>query len=629
MCGIAGIFNFSGPASEDRIKAMTNCLAHRGPDSDGFFLDEGLALGHRRLSIIDLSTAANQPFADPTGRYVMVFNGEIYNYKQVKALIADYPFWTTSDTEVLLAGYIRWGPACLDHLRGMFAVAIFDRQAQELFVARDRLGVKPLYFYHDENVFLFASEIRSLLATGIPGKKLNEAAILDYFHYQSVPYPHTLIQNIMQLEAGSWMKITRQSTEKVKYWNVASSALSGSASSTSAILSGGTDLSRIKASVRELLLQSVERRLVSDVPVGAFLSGGIDSSVVVGLMAEAGQGRPNTFNIAFEEEQYDESSYAEMVARKFGANHTRILLKPDDFLAGLPDALDAMDSPSGDGVNTYIVSKAIRSSGIKVALSGVGGDELFAGYPFFGQYLKLRKNDWLWKIPAGLRRAAAGIIAPGADGKKGRMMQLLKMKDASIENAYPIFRQIVSPSLTHKLLRPTGPWPDLTSVERELLDNKKDIDRLPLLSQVSVAEYLGYTQHTLLKDTDQMSMAVSLEVREPFFDQDLVEYVLGIPDKYKEPTYPKSLMVEALKPLLPDEIVHRKKQGFLFPWNSWLKNELRSFSETRLQNMSQRPFVNGDALMAYWRRFLQEDNSVRWSELWLFIVLECWLERNV
>src|SRR5260221_2136067 len=291
------------------------------------------------------------------------------------------------------------------------------------------------------------------------------------------------------------------------------------------------------------------------------------------------------------------------------------------------NALQAMDTPSGDGINTYVVSKTIRRNGMTVALSGVGGDELFAGYPFFDQFLQLQKSNWLWKAPAPLRKLAAGLL-PMAPGKKERLSQLLQSPSAAIDNDYPVVRQVLPPVLLQSLTSLPVSAGLRTCIQQELNGKRQDLSRLPLLSQVSAAEYLGYTQHTLLKDTDQMSMAVSLEVREPFFDQDLVEFVLGVPDWVKKPVYPKSLLVESLKPLLPDEVVFRKKQGFLFPWNIWLKNELRSFCDAHLKNIAQRPFVKGDQLMAYWHRFLAGDKNNRWSELWLFVLLEHWLEKN-
>ena len=626
MCGIAGILNFKDvPANEGHIRQMTGAMSHRGPDADGILVEGPLALGHRRLAIIDLSPDSNQPFTDNSGRYVMVFNGEMYNFREVKPTIHDYDFKTTGDTEVLIAAYAKWGPDCITHFRGMFTFAIWDRQEKELFVARDRMGVKPLYYYIDQGKFIFASEIRAILASGQVKRQLDPSALLDYFSYQSISSPASPVEGIRQLEAGTWMKIKSGRQEKRVYWDVTT------ARTTDFDFS---DRQQVQRKIRDLTLQSVERRLVSDVPVGAFLSGGIDSSAVVGLMAEAGSSRPNTFNVSFDEKEFDESHYAELIAKKFNTQHTRLLMKPTVFLDELQNALDAMDTPSGDGINSYVVSKAIRRNGMTVALSGVGGDELFAGYPFFAQYLQLQRIKGWWTLPAGLRQMLANTWAGRqAQGKKARMKQLLELPSMSIDHSYPVFRQMLSPHLIQQLTtladnhRPTTPTTP-TIVGQELSARSGELRRLPLLSQVSAAEYLGYTQHTLLKDTDQMSMAVSLEVREPFFDQDLVEFVLAIPDQLKKPTYPKSLLVESLKPLLPDEIVFRKKQGFVFPWEVWLRTELKTFCEERLQRIAQRPFIQGPALMAYWKRFLAGDKDIRWGEIWLFVVLEYWLEKN-
>jgi len=632
MCGIAGIFNFKQDSSDPAaIRRMTDAMAHRGPDATGYYSDGSVSLGHLRLSIIDLSTAANQPFEDNSGRYHIVFNGEIYNYQYVRSLLTDYTFNTNGDTEVIIAAYAKWGPACLDHFRGMFAFAIWDRQEKELFIARDRMGVKPLYYYKDDERLVFASELRGILASGLTPRKLDRRAVIEYFTYQSVSYPFSPVEGILQLEAGSWIKTKNGQLEKQVYWDVTDNAVDFDFS----------DKAAVQQRIRQLMLQSIERRLVSDVPVGAFLSGGIDSSAVVGLMAEAGASRPNTFNIAFREEEYDESGYAELVAKKFNTIHTKILLQPTVFLDELRSALDAMDTPSGDGINTYVVSKAIREKGMTVALSGAGGDELFAGYPFFGTYLQLQAKKGFWKVlPGGVREAAAGLLlGSNAGGRKARLRQLIELSSVTIDEVYPVFRQILSPALLEELTTLAdgagaagsgagSGEPGHTAVEDILSGKRERLQRMPLLSQVSAAEYLGYTQHTLLKDTDQMSMAVSLEVREPFFDQDLVEFVLAVPDRWKKPEYPKSLLVESLKPMLPDEIVFRKKQGFLFPWAHWLRQDLRSFADQHIRRMAERPFISGDQLIRYWERFLAGDSNVRWAELWLFIVLDYWLEKN-
>jgi asparagine synthase (glutamine-hydrolysing) len=615
MCGIAGILYFNDrPVEKQLIQRMTDEMAHRGPDAEGIFLDRELAFGHRRLSIIDLSDAANQPFDDESGRYVIIFNGEIYNYAEIKPSLSDYPFRTHGDTEVILAGYIKWGAECLTHLRGMYTFAIWDKVERELFVARDRLGVKPLYYYKNENQFVFASEIRAILTVEGIERKLDHGAIAEYFRYQSVGFPFSSIQGISQMEAGTWMLVKKGKIQSQKYWDPSKRNFEFEFAHKK----------DVEKKVKELMLQSVKRRLVSDVPVGAFLSGGIDSSAIVGLMVEAGDTSPNTFNISFDESEFDESEYANIIAKKFNTRHTQIRLKPEVMLEELTNALDAMDSPSGDGINTYVVSKAIHDKGIRVALSGLGGDELFAGYPIFSNYIRLQQKRWIWDAPLMVRKFAGHFIGKGE--KKDRMRQLISLSSQGVENSYPVLRQIVSPATLKKLTYLNGH--DSQTFVKQLLAKKDDLARLPFYSQVTAAEYLGYTQQTLLKDTDQMSMANSLEIREPFFDQDLVEFVMSVPDHFKVPVYPKSLLVESLKPLLPDEIVHRKKQGFLFPWNRWIKKELRSFCDEQIRRMAQRDFIHGERLRTTWGLFLNGDKNIRWTEIWLFVVLNYWMEKN-
>ncbi len=617
MCGIAGILQTNDLSSDQGIiHLMTNAMAHRGPDADGFYQEGKISLGHRRLSIIDLSDSANQPFIDNTGRFVIVFNGEMYNFKEVKSQLPQYPFKTSGDTEVLLAAFSTWGPSCIKLFKGMFAFALWDKQEEALYICRDRMGVKPIYYYQNQSVFIFASEVRAILASGLVPRKLDKNALSDYFSFQSFGYPASPIVGVKQLEAGSYIKICKGKTEKIVYWELGAEN----------IQNDFNDISAVKKNIHNLLSNAVERRLVSDVPVGAFLSGGIDSSTVVGLMAQVSQARPATFNISFSEKEYDESAYAQMVAKKFNTRHSTIGLKPEIFLDELENALNAMDSPSADGPNTYVVSKAIRNAGITVALSGIGGDELFAGYPFFKRYLQLQKRKALFDHSGLLRKATAGILNKTRSGKNHRIASFLSGNKMNISNVYPEFRRILSPVLINQLTKLN--WNGESYLHQELIKHHEVFEKLPLLSQVSAAEYVGYTQQTLLKDTDQMSMAVSLEVREPFFDHDLVEYILQIPDNIKFPIYPKSLLVESLKPLLPDEIVHRKKQGFLFPWQLWMKQQLKTFCEIRIENLCKRDFINGTNLKVYWKRFLENDPDVRWSELWLFVVLEYWMEKN-
>ncbi|MCF1716406.1 asparagine synthase (glutamine-hydrolyzing) [Flavihumibacter sp. RY-1] len=615
MCGIAGILSFtdSNPL-EEQIHSMTDAIAHRGPDADGHFVEGRIALGHRRLSIIDLSPSGNQPFSSANNRYQLVFNGELYNFQEVKATITDHSFKSTGDTEVLVEAWSRWGLAALPKFKGMFAFAIWDRQEETLWLVRDRLGVKPLYFAEQSNCLLFASEIRSILASGLVKKELNTDALAGYFRYQSVPGPNTIIKGIQELKAGCWMKIKAGKIETGSWWDIQSRTA----------FTPPESRQQAQSEILRLLRSAVEQRLVSDVPVGAFLSGGIDSSAVVALMAEVSSRPPETFNISFSEKGFDESGYAELVAKKFNSRHHTILQKPEYMLDNLLPALAAMDTPSGDGINSYVVSKAIREAGITVALSGIGGDELFAGYPFFRQFRQVQKYKSAWALTTPVRTLMASLLGSGSS-RKDRLKQLLQVPSPQIENLYPIFRQIITPAGHHKFIRIGLPAAD--PVQRAL-QNLERLHDFPEYSQVSIAEYLGYTQYTLLKDTDQMSMAVSLEVREPFFDHELIEYVLQIPDQLKEPAFPKQLLVESLGERLPHEVVHRRKQGFVFPWEQWMKTELRSFCDAEIQELSKRDFINGPALQVQWQQFLKGDPSIRWIEVWLFIILSHWLKKN-
>jgi asparagine synthase (glutamine-hydrolysing) len=618
MCGISGIVGLNSETQRNAvIRKMNDCMAHRGPDADGFYVDADVALGHRRLSIIDLSTSANQPFKDNSERYVLVFNGEIYNFREIKARLKEYAFKTSGDTEVVIAAFEKWGPACLEFFKGMFALAIWDKKEKALFIARDRFGVKPLYYYDTDNALLFASEIRAVLASDLINRSVDQQALYDYLMFQSVVTPATLIKDIKQLPAGHYMIRQNGKTEIKKYWSFTGNP--------SPIEEHSYD--DIKMRVRELLYKAVERRLVSDVPLGTFLSGGIDSSIIAGVMAETNPVQTNAFTISFDEKNYDESDYAELIAKKFNLNHTKVKLRAQDFLDELPVALDAMDSPSGDGLNTYVVSKAIRKSGIVVAMSGVGGDELFAGYPIFRQYLQLQKYSSLFNYSSPIRKVI-GAALPGKNNKLSRVKQLLQLQATGIADIYPLFRQILSAtdikSLTNIDFKKGFPG----HLQVALEEQRQSLKNFDLISQVSIADYMGYTQHVLLKDMDQMSMASSLEVREPFFDAELVEYVLRVPDKYKMGAYPKNLLVDASHPILPDIIINRRKQGFVLPYDHWIRNELSGFCKDKINRLSNRPIFNKKAVLEYWQQYLNKQNNIRWTDIWILIVLENWLQKN-
>lgn len=335
-----------------------------------------------------------------------------------------------------------------------------------------------------------------------------------------------------------------------------------------------------------------------------------------------------TFNISFDESAFSEAVYARMISKRFNTEHHECVVRPDDFLRQLPDALKAMDHPSGDGPNSYIVSKITRESGITMALSGLGGDEVFAGYPIFNRSLRLDEQKWIFSLPVPVRKSLGTIIHKLRPGMAtAKIKQVLALPGGDLENTFPVSRQVHDQQQLKSLLTSPHSAKDAVAaiVSHEL---KKGLNHIPLLSKVSIAEISTYMQNVLLRDTDQMSMAVALEVRVPFLDYELVEYVLGIPDRYKKPVYPKKLLVESLQDLLPDEIVHRKKMGFVFPWEFWLKNELNAFCYERIRTLAARDFMQGEFLLERWKLFTQNSPLVRWTDLWICVVLENWLIEN-
>lgn len=618
MCGIAGIFGINDQQrAGEMVQRMNDKIAHRGPDDQGIYVDGSVALGHRRLAILDLSPAGHQPMHSMDNNLEIIFNGEIYNFMEIRESLPGYNFKTRSDTEVMLAAYQEWGKDCVKHFNGMFAFAIWDKKKQTLFIARDRLGIKPVYYFKTGNVLLFASEIRALFASGMVPAKIDKESIADYFMYQTVHAPDTIIENVKMLMPGHHLTISREGMQIEKYWDIADNHSKASE---------GKSYEEVCADVRNLFEAAVQRRLISDVPFGAFLSGGIDSSAVVGLMSKVQRQPVKTFNISFDESELSEAKYARLIAEKFGTEHHEFVLRPADFLKQLPEALSAMDHPSGDGPNSFVVSKITRQNGITMALSGLGGDELFAGYPVFTRSQSLQKHQWFWQLPLPFRKMAGQLaqkVKPGFAGNK--IDQLMRLPDGDITNTFPVARQMGSREQISRLLNFPMP-PD--RVSRIVKDALRNSDSLGLLSKVSIGEVITYMQNVLLRDTDQMSMASALEVRVPFLDYTLVEYVTGIKDEYKNPVYPKKLLVESLGDLLPDEIVHRKKMGFSFPWDKWIRNELKDFCADRMISLSKRSFLNGPIILDRWNRFLENDPAIRWPDIWTGVVLENWLLEN-
>ncbi|MBL7892588.1 MAG: asparagine synthase (glutamine-hydrolyzing) [Bacteroidia bacterium] len=624
MCGINGIVGIEAVRAEELVKAMNKALSHRGPDDEGVFTHNNVALGHRRLSIIDLSAAGHQPMSYDGGRYAIVYNGELYNFMEVRNELLSkgaITFTTQTDTEVILAAYAAWGVSCLQKFNGMYAFAIYDKQSTEVFVARDRMGIKPLYYFKQSNAFIFSSEIRSLLTSGLIPRKLDEARLIDYLRYQTVHAPGTIIKDVFMLLPGHYglLNAATGNFNTTCYWDITSKV-----SAPSKVGS----YNEVCQQVNTLFKQAVERRLVADVPFGAFLSGGIDSSAVVGMMSKVSGARVKTFSITFHEAKYNEEYFSQIIAKKFNTDHHNIKLSAEDFKNELPGALKAMDHPSGDGPNSYVVSKVTKQAGITMALSGLGGDELFAGYDIFKRTKALTDNAWLSNAPLLIRRAGAAVLKNLKSSVAGdKMAAILSLSKVSIENFYPVSRQVLPDEQIAKLVNTSG----MQSNEvQKLAQNVISGIQKPgfVLSTVSLLEIMSYMQNVLLRDTDQMSMASALEVRVPFLDYELVEYVLSLNDDIKYPHTPKKLFVDAMGDLLPPEIVNRPKMGFTFPWQGWLKNDLKQFCEERIHSLAKRPMFNEKEVVSLWKRFLNDDKRIIWSRIWYLVVLENWLIEN-
>jgi asparagine synthase (glutamine-hydrolysing) len=625
MCGINGIV--SGKHSESArnvmVQKMNARLAHRGPDHDGIWNSGDVTLGHRRLSIIDLSAEGNQPFFSADFRFTIVYNGELYNYRELKLELQrsqqgsthlPYFFKTESDTEVILAAFLRWGSSCLERFVGMYAFAIYDTQTKKLFAARDRFGVKPFYYAYNDDGLIFSSELRAILHSGFRSFHLNREAIGEYAMYQTVHAPRTIVKEIKVLLPGHFLEAENNKVEMTQYYDL------------NRVRTDASELNYEQAcsKVNELLGVSVQRRLVADVPFGAFLSGGIDSSIIVGLMSKVSTQKVRTFNVSFDEQEFSESRYAKLIAKRFNTEHHEIKLSPNDFLKDLPEAIAALDHPGGDGPNTYIVSKATKERGITMALSGVGGDELFAGYDVFKRMYTLQNRSWMNAVPRFARVGAGQVVKwKRRDVGAEKIAELLSQEKINLVSAYPLVRSLFSEKELSKLVKGDSA---LARV-RQIISAVPQIED-HLLSSVSIAEMGSYLQNVLLRDADQMGMAVALEIREPYLDHQLVEFVLSLKDELKYPHRPKQLLVDSVGDLLPREIWDRPKMGFTLPWKQWMKNELKEFCESNLHELLLLGIFESKELEGMWSRFLNGDKNVTWSRLWHLIILNQWIREH-
>lgn len=558
MCGIAGIVG-SGDATV--VEAMVEALHHRGPDGGAVWTDPEarVAMGHRRLAIIDLSEAGQQPMSDASGRYVVTFNGELYNYRALRLELeqAGETFRTHTDTEVLLVAWQRWGLDCLDRLRGMFAFAIWDRHTRTLHAARDRFGIKPLYFAERDGGLVFASELRALLASGLVERRADPTALVDYLRYGAFRQPRTLLAGVHALLPGHWLRWQDGRLTQGAWWDLETR--------TRSLRKALHGISRADATaeLRRLLEDAARHHLVGDVEVGGFLSGGIDSTAVVGLMTLA-SGRPvRTFAVGFtgQHARLSELEFARVAARRHGSIHTEVVIEDADVERAAEALTRDIDQPSIDGTNTWFVSRAVAGE-LRVALSGLGADELFGGYSHFRRIgLSARLAPGGWTALSGLtKRLPARLRVP-----------LETLQADEIERLAALRRLLDDEAIASLAPTIAAAGEDARAQVARLLH--PDLDTA---AQVSAFEVSTYLRDTLLRDGDALSMAHSLEVRPLLLDHPLAEFAFALPSRLKHSlTRGKTIFVDSVRDLLPDEVVNRPKRGFELPLGDWLRGPLR------------------------------------------------------
>jgi len=575
MCGITGIVDLNArrPIEEAQLRAMNGALVHRGPDGDGFHVEPGVGFGHRRLAIIDLE-GGRQPLYNEDGSVVVTFNGEIFNFLDVERelLARGHTFRTRCDTEVIVHAWEEWGERCVERFNGMFAFAVWDQRAQTLFLARDRLGVKPLFYaWLSDGRLLFASELKALLTHPDVPRRIDPHSVEEYFTFGYVPDPKTIYRDVHKLEPGAYLKVTRgqRNVEPVRYWDV---PLAGERRPE-----GSAD--RWEAELRERLKESVRKRLMSDVPLGAFLSGGVDSSAVVAMMREIGGGRILTCSIGFREPEYDESRYARLVADAFGTDHRVETVEASDYSL-LERLVDVYDEPYADSsaIPTYRVCELARRH-VTVALSGDGGDENFIGYRryrLFAAEEAVRR-----RLPYGIRRAVFGPLgrwypkldwAPRFLRGKTTFQALARDTVDAYLHGVSICPEELRGALFSADFRRELQGYSAREVFHRHVRGKRFEDPLAL---VQYLDFKTYLPGDILTKVDRASMAHSLEVRTPFLDYELVEWVSKLPSDVKlRRGEGKYLLKEALRPLLPEDVLFRRKMGFAVPLDVWFRGSL-------------------------------------------------------
>lgn len=632
MCGIVGFLTSRAVniPEYEILKKIRDVLSHRGPDDVGEYIrplnEKGpyVFLGHRRLSIIDLA-GGHQPLSNEDETVWVVFNGEIYNFKELREKLKGrgHQFRTLSDTEVIVHAYEEYGENCFRYFNGMFAIGIWDGRVNHLVLARDRLGKKPLYYSAVHETFLFASELKAIMGYPAFPRKVDPLSLMKYLFYEFIPCPHTIFKDAKKLPPASYLVWNEGRTAVKEYWSPFDSQ------------KGIEKVSETEATLRitELLRQSVKHRLISDVPLGIFLSGGIDSSSVAALAQEEDPGKIETFSIGFEDTSFDESRYALLASQHLGTKHHQQTMTPTDLLNIVPQLPDILDEPMADAsiLPTYLLSKFTREY-VKVALGGDGGDELFAGYPTYLAHKFAIQYERL-AAPFHPMLAFFGNLLPVSDNNISFDFKVKKF-----------FSGIgYSDSIRNFIWLGSFSFSDLCSVLSSEISPQFDRDRLveeilayerafPLTDRISLLQFLDlklYLQEAILVKVDRASMACSLEVRAPFLDYEFVEFVMGLPSSVKLKGFTsKYILKNAMESFLPKEVIHRKKKGFGVPIAKWVKGPLKELFGDLLSpdRIGREGFLKPEYVASLLQDHLMNKRDNR-KQLWTLLVWQLWVDR--
>ncbi|MBM77814.1 MAG: asparagine synthase (glutamine-hydrolyzing) [Crocinitomicaceae bacterium] len=604
MCGITGFY--SKNLKKDELILMTNRLRHRGPDAIGnyFNIDKHIGLGHSRLSILDLSDSANQPMTSSCNRYVMVYNGEVYNYKNISKEISKINWKTSSDSEVILEAFCKWGPNFVTKLNGMFSIAIYDKKENKLFLFRDRMGIKPLFYSISDDQFIFASELKAIDEI-IKNKPICNESIYAYLHLGYIPTNKTIYKNILKVKPGSYIEYRNNELNETIYWTPENKITNNTFD----------NFSSSKKKLKLLLQNSIKSRLISDVPIGTFLSGGTDSSLVSAIAQEVSESTINTFSIGFEDAKHNESFHAKKVAKRLGTNHNEFILKEKDALNELESIMEHFDEPFLDpsALPTLLVSKMAKRS-VTVCLSGDGGDELFMGYGAYN-WAKRLSNPIIWS----LKKPISSILDKSATNKYKRAGLVLNAPKKNLKSH--IFSQeqyVFSERELNKLLIKRS-----NSLINELNQPYILSRKLNSIENQAFFDLNNYLIDDLLVKVDRASMYTSLEARVPLLDHNIIEFAINLNKRFKiHKGTQKYILKEILYDYLPKELMDRPKWGFSIPLDKWLQNELYFLIEKYLNKdiIMNQGILNYKEIEKIKVRF-KNGETYLYNRLWSLIIL--------